>query len=104
MPGVWVVLLPPPPPSRTLPPPPLLSFFLERKVTEVSRLYIIALIAAILVAVVDVAAVDATALAASSVRSVIVVWPSRDAYSSRMWPSCWVDLSSSAAAYSIAAV
>ena len=77
---------------------------MEREVTMAARLCIIALIAAISVVVVDVSAVESAALAASSVRSVSVVWQSRDAYSSRMWPSCWVDLSSSAAAYYIATV
>ena len=77
---------------------------MEREVTEDARLWIIALIAAISVAAVDVAVVDAAALSTSSVGSVIVVWPSRDASRSRMRPSCLGDLSYSAAAYSIAEV
>ena len=70
---------------------------MERAVTEASRLWIIALIAAISVAAVDVAAVDAAALSASSVGSVIIVWPSRDASRLKLCPSFLVDLSSSAA-------
>ena len=66
--------------------------------------WIIALIVDSSVVLVDVPAVEAAALAASSVGSVSVVWPPRDASSSRMCPSCLVDLSSSAAAYSIAVV
>ena len=75
--------MPPPPPLRPLSPPPfpMLRVLVERAVTEAARLWIIALIADISVAAVDVAAVDATALAASSVGSVRVVWPLRDASS-----------------------
>ena len=77
---------------------------MERTVTEAVRLCIISLIAAIFVAAVDFVAVDVAALDASSVGIMIVVWLLRDASRLKMWSSCWVDLSSSAAAYSIAVV
>ena len=71
--------------------------------TEAARLWIIALMAASLVEAADAPVVVVVALAASFGGSVTTVRPSRASSSSRMLPSCAVDLSFIAAAYSIAA-
>ena len=83
---------------------PLLGFLVEKAVPKAPRLWIIVLVVAILVVAVDAATVDDAALAASFIGSMSVVWPLRDPSSLRMGYSCWMDLSSSAAAYSIAVV